>query len=157
MLRVYARPGVAPACLRLQDAHGLDVAMMLAVLHSGASGRVPSPEQIQALDEGCRAWRQTVIRPLREARQAMKSHHWLASQPLVSGLRESVKEAELTAERIETGVLEQMLAGISPRSEPLDLDGLIELTVTVLDLYDPGRTERLPTHVETIASAVLKG
>ncbi len=131
--------------------------MMLAVLRGGACGRVPSPEQIQALDEGCRAWRQTVIRPLREARRAMKSHDWLAAQPLVSGLRESVKAAELTAERIETDVLEHMLADIAPRSEPLGLDGLIELTVTVLDLYDPGRTERLPTDVKTIASAVWKG
>lgn len=131
--------------------------MMLAVLHGGTSGRVPSPEQMQVLDEGCRTWRESVIRPLREARRAMKSHEWLSSQPVVSGLRESIKKAELAAERIEADVLGQMIADIPPRSRPLDLDGLIELTMMVLDLHDPERTERLPPDVETIAAAALKG
>ncbi|PLP59049.1 TIGR02444 family protein [Mesorhizobium loti] len=156
MLGVYARPGVAPACLRLQEAHGLDIPLMLAVLHGGVSGRVPGPEQIQALDRNCRVWREIAIRPLREIRRAMKAHDWLASQPRVLLLRESVKAAELDAERVEADVLEQMLGEISPRARLLDIEGLVELTVTVLDLYDPERPKRLPADVETIAAAVLQ-
>lgn len=156
MLSVYARPGVAPVCLRLQEAHGLDIPLMLAVLHGGVSGRVPGPEQIRAFDQACRAWRETAIRPLREARRAMKSHDWLASQPRVPDLRESVKAAELAAERVEVDVLEQMLDDIPPSSGLIEIAGLIGLTVTVLDLYDPERTKRVPADVDTIAAAVLQ-
>ncbi|WP_200911749.1 TIGR02444 family protein [Mesorhizobium sp. 1M-11] len=156
MLGVYARPDVAPACLRLQDAHGLDIPLMLAVLYGGVCGRVPDPEQIRAFDENCRVWRETAIRPLREVRRAMKSHDWLASQPRALLLRERVKAAELEAERVEADVLERMLGDISLGSRQIDIDGLIDLTVTVLDLYDPGRAKRVPPDVDTIAAAVLQ-
>ncbi|MCG7506883.1 TIGR02444 family protein [Mesorhizobium retamae] len=156
MLSVYARPGIAAACLRLQEAHGLDIPLMLAVLHGGVSGRVPGLEQIQAFDRNCRIWREAAILPLREARRTMKSHQWLASQPRVPSLREHVKAAELEAERVEADVLEQMLSDILPGPRLIDLDGLSEITVTVLDLYDPGRTERVPPEVNTIVAAVLQ-
>lgn len=156
MLGVYANPGVATACLRLQEAHGLDIPLMLAVLHGGVTGHVPGPEQIQMFDQNCRAWREAAIRPLREARRAMKSHDWLASQPRVPGLRDSVKAAELEAERVEADVLEQMLSDIPPGPRLIDIDGLSGLTATVLDLYDPGRTERVPPDVNTIAAAALQ-
>ncbi|MDW6024340.1 TIGR02444 family protein [Mesorhizobium sp. BAC0120] len=155
MLSVYSRPGVAPACLRLQDDHGLDIPLMLAVLYGGVTGRVPSSEQIRTFDQNCRVWRETAVRPLRQVRRAMKSHNWLASQPRILLLRERVKAAELDAEKVEAEVLEQMLGEILPSSRLCDVEGLLDLTVSVLDLYDPERKEWLPSDLNAIAAAVL--
>jgi len=41
----YGRPGVATACLRLQDEHGLDVNMVLACLWWERSGGAPLPSE----------------------------------------------------------------------------------------------------------------
>jgi len=155
MLAVYSRPGVAAACLRLQETHGLDVTLLLAVLYGGVTGHVPDERQILAFDHGCSAWRMTVVHPLRTARRAMKQHLWLEQQAQSQALRQRVKAAELDAERIQASFLEEEVLKIPMSSALCDVRRLGTLADAVLDIFDLHRAIRLSEDVLTIANGVL--
>jgi uncharacterized protein (TIGR02444 family) len=111
-LDIYARPGVAAACLALQDRHGLDVNLLLACLFLGTQGRVLSRAALeQAMDE-VEALHARVIRPLRAARRELKRQvegGGVMADALVR-LRAQLKAAELDAEHIEQLMIEAVLA-----------------------------------------------
>lgn len=109
MLRFYARPGVAPACLRLQEACGIDIPLFLALLHAAASGRVLNASWIELVDRTCVTWRESVVKPLRAIRTDMKSSRWMTLDRRVPELREEIKSMELFAERIEVEILESLI------------------------------------------------
>lgn len=102
-LALYARPGVAPACLRLQARRGVDVNLLLYGLWLGAEkSRRLSPAEIDALRAQVRTIHDGVVRPLRQARTALKG--MLEGSPfdaLVGTLRTAVKGHELDAEHLE--------------------------------------------------------
>lgn len=103
-LAVYGREGVKPACLALQAA-GLDVNLALWIAWHGAYGRDARP----ALD-GAMAlsadWSMRVVKPLRAARNALKSPPDYVSADAASDLRKAILSAELEAERLEQLALE---------------------------------------------------
>lgn len=111
-LRVYARSGVAAACLRLQDEAGLDVNLLLFALYAGRSGYAIAVEDWERLDALVNPLRVHVIQPLRHARR------WLKEQPPipleqvqegVSELRPALAGLELQAERHVQALLERAL------------------------------------------------
>jgi uncharacterized protein (TIGR02444 family) len=105
---VYAAPGVAEACLDLQDRHGLDVNLLLFCAWAGVQGRVLDGGDIGLLRSVARPWHDNVVSPLRAARR------WLKQQTAVpddlgEAFREEVKALELQAEMLEQLVLYQEL------------------------------------------------
>lgn len=105
-LGVYARPGVAEACLALQERQGLDVNLLLFCCWAGARGHALTGDELARLIAAVRPWQEGVVKPLRAARR------WLKLQTTAPGeeaaaLRGRIKEQELAAERIE----QQLLAG----------------------------------------------
>jgi uncharacterized protein (TIGR02444 family) len=94
-LGFYARPGVAPACLELQDRHGKDVLIALFVCWVGISGRGRLDEAALAAAEATALpWRTEVVEKLRRTRHALKG---------ISGaenLYSRMKKIELDAEKI---------------------------------------------------------
>jgi uncharacterized protein (TIGR02444 family) len=103
-LAVYGRPGVAPACLALQDRHGLDVNLLLYCGWCGSRGRALSGEEIAALDARVADWRREVVLPLRGVRRWMKTQEAAPGEE-AGALRDEVKRLELEAERIEQDLL----------------------------------------------------
>lgn len=102
---LYARPGVAEACLALQDDHGVDVPCLLFAAWAGAARGIAldaaSAAEAVALTAG---WQRAVVAPLRDVRRRLKD----APQSHPAGaevLRGQVKAAELEAERIELAAL----------------------------------------------------
>jgi uncharacterized protein (TIGR02444 family) len=93
---LYAKPGVAPACIALQDQHGKDVLIALYGAWLGVSGRGRlDAAELARLEAETRPWREQVVRPLRRTRQALKG---------VAGAEElyaRMKQIELDAERAE--------------------------------------------------------
>ena len=68
-LDIYARPGVADACLQLQNEAGVDVMMFLMVTFAAIRHRILlTPAEIRELDEACRPWREQIVQPLRAIR-----------------------------------------------------------------------------------------
>ena len=103
---VYARPGVAEACLDLQDRHGLDVNLLLFCAWAGTRGRRLDGGDLGLLRSASRPWHDEVVAPLRAARR------WLKLQSAVPDdlgevFREEVKSLELQAEMLEQLVLYQ--------------------------------------------------
>lgn len=100
---VYGRPGVADACLRLQDRLGLDVNLLLFGCWVGVlgGGRVEERDWKRLIGETS-AWRAETVEPLRAIRRRLKTASWPGIDPAAaSALREAVMQLELEAERLE--------------------------------------------------------
>lgn len=97
-LAIYARPGVSPCCLELQDRDGRDVNMLLLALFCGSVlGRRLDDQDIAVLEAAIADWARRVSRPLRLVRRDLKS--W-AADPDIAALRGAVQAVEIEAERL---------------------------------------------------------
>ena len=66
--------GVGAACLELQDAHELDVNVLLFCLWCGASGRgALTADEMKIATDAVHAWHHDIVRALRAVRTLMKS------------------------------------------------------------------------------------
>jgi uncharacterized protein (TIGR02444 family) len=115
---VYAEPGVAEACLRLQDEHGADICLLLAALWSAADGPgLLGAEDFAALDELVAPFRDNVVRPLRQVRRWMKAAGYHPDP-----LRERIKAEELAAEQREIALIAYWLTRKAPRRPAADAE-----------------------------------
>lgn len=93
----YRRPGVAEACLALQDQHGQNVPLLLWALWSRAQGR---GADFASGGELARRWEEEAVGPLRRLRRALKTlAPDLIADPDREAVRDQVKTVELDAER----------------------------------------------------------
>jgi uncharacterized protein (TIGR02444 family) len=105
-LAVYAAPGVAAECLALEKASDIDVNMLLFCAWLGARKTVMTPEDIEAFEAIVSPWRQSIVRPLRAARDAMKVMPEMAHED-IRALRKQILEVELRTEQIQQALLFQ--------------------------------------------------
>ena len=101
---LYGRPGVAAACLALQDRHGADVPLLLAALWHAARGR--GPPDLERWREISNSWGAAAVLPLRKLRRDLKG------RPGWEAVRGRVKHLELAAER---ATLVQLARDARPR------------------------------------------
>jgi len=117
-LRTYAVPGVAPACLALQDAHGVDVNLLMFWLWAGAERGVEADgPAIGRADALIGAWRENVVLPLRAARSWMKRQPFMEEEGCAR-LREEIKRRELEAEQVEQAMLHRWAGTLEPARRP---------------------------------------
>ncbi len=100
-LAVYAAPAVAEECLALQQGFGADVNLLLFCAWMGTRAYAMDEAQIAAAMSVVAAWHDQVVRPLRGARQYVKT----LSRGELEPYRTNVKRDELEAERIEQAML----------------------------------------------------
>jgi uncharacterized protein (TIGR02444 family) len=108
---LYAAPGVAEACLALQDRHGCDVNVLLFAAWVGAvhRGAIVPPEMAEAV-ANVQDWQAEIVRPLRSMRRRLKSGPPPAPNESSDSLRARIKAIEIEAERIELAALESLAA-----------------------------------------------
>lgn len=106
-LSAYGRPGVADACLRLQDQHGQNTSFLLWAVWA----EVKDPDLLARAAAVTRAWDEAALRPLRAVRRALKAAQPPVDDAAREGLREDVKGAELRAERVLMETLASLSAG----------------------------------------------
>jgi uncharacterized protein (TIGR02444 family) len=116
-LRLYARPGVAPSCLRLQERHGIDVNILFCCLWLGMEGQSATRRDVMRMVARVRTLHEHVVRPLRVARTALK--RMLGSEagefhPAAGALRAAIKKSELDAEHLEQIMLSAMPSRHAP-------------------------------------------
>lgn len=114
-LDFYARPGVAEACLELQDRHGLDVNL---VLYCCWRGDVLSEAQIQAAIGLTAPWREEAVQPLRALRRRLKPGFPPFPEAGVLALRKRIADAELEAERLQQQALDALARNEGPILAP---------------------------------------
>ncbi|MGY6628802.1 MAG: TIGR02444 family protein [Oceanicaulis sp.] len=110
-LAVYPGAGVKAACLALQDA-GLDVNLALWIAWHAAHGRDARTGLDTALAMSA-DWSTRVVKPLRAARDALKSPPDYADADAAAALRKAVLSAELEAERLQQMALEAISGAVS--------------------------------------------
>lgn len=103
----YARPGVEGICLHLQQ-QGQDVCLLLCALWLEQRNVSADHMRLQQLRDASQPWQHSVVKPLRELRQAWRAA--ATHDPALAQLRERIKTAELEAEREQLRRLEQVTA-----------------------------------------------
>jgi uncharacterized protein (TIGR02444 family) len=108
-LGFYARPGVAPALIALQDRDGLDVNVILYALWLGLTrGHATSAADLAVAEAAAAPLRAAVVVELRGLRRRLRPH----SDPDVQALRRRVQALEIAAER---AVQERLAGSLTPR------------------------------------------
>lgn len=96
----YQRAGVAEVCLSLQDRADADVNMLLAAAWLAADARRWQAEDVAAITQACRHWRNACLLPLRQIRRDLKglvaADNWY----------QRIKVLELEAERYQLRLIE---------------------------------------------------
>jgi uncharacterized protein (TIGR02444 family) len=161
-LDIYARPGVADACLRLQNEAGVDVMLLLIATFAAVKRRnFLSPDALKSLDEACGPWREQIVSPLRKIRSGLKSGPSPAPCEETEQFRSKIKTIELAAERLQNRLLAEALRLGPPEREPASPERLSSVLVEVVNLYATRRGEklegRLLSPIETIVEASLAG
>ncbi len=105
-VHVYALPGVAPLCRRLQDEHGLDVNVLLAILWQAHRGASLDDAVLERLSLAAQPTHARVLE-IRALRRTVASDRTF--EPRWQETHEHLKAAELAAERMELTALEAVL------------------------------------------------
>jgi uncharacterized protein (TIGR02444 family) len=116
-LRLYRQPGVAEACITLQEESGADVNLLLFLLWHGAQQRRVPAAEIARLDQKIAAWRERAVIPLRAIRRALKAPQGLVEAGTAEAFRTRIKAVELEAERLQQEALYE-LVHVSLLGEP---------------------------------------
>jgi uncharacterized protein (TIGR02444 family) len=98
-IRLYGAPGCAPACLELQERHGIDVTLMLFCLWLGATRGEPIDARLPALSRAAEEWRRSAVLPIRAARKWLKGEAKTAEA--AAALYQVVLSAEIDCEHGE--------------------------------------------------------
>jgi uncharacterized protein (TIGR02444 family) len=117
-LRLYRRPGVADACIALQDECGVDVNVLMFFLWLAADKRlVPAPDA-RAVCEQAGLWHDDVVAPLRAVRRKLKGGSTLVERNTAELFRTRIKAVELEAERLQQEALFAMAPNLE--TEPTE-------------------------------------
>lgn len=125
-VRAYEAPGVAEACLSLQDHNEQNVPLLLWAAWIAASGRRPDEETLEAVCDTARAWDGSTIAPLRAVRRTLKAAIPDIEDAARLAIRDQVKAVELAAERRLLEALEALAPPPSGPARPA-LDGLTDV------------------------------
>ena len=124
VLTAYAAPGVASACLELQDTAGQNVPLLLWTAWSAKTGRTLDEDMREAACDTARVWEETAIAPLRAIRRTLKATMVDMDNDDREAVRGQVKAAELDAERRLLLALEALSFAPSGPSRPA-IDALV--------------------------------
>jgi uncharacterized protein (TIGR02444 family) len=112
-LDFYRRPGVAEACLVLQDGCGVDVNLLLLFLWLATLRRLLTPQTVRTVCGRAERWREDVVKPLRAVRRRLKEGAHLVDRPAAEAFRARVKIVELESERLQQEALFALAAGLT--------------------------------------------
>jgi uncharacterized protein (TIGR02444 family) len=109
-IKLYAVPGVAAACIELQDQAGVDVNVLFFLLWQATQNRALDEAEVAEIDRVIGAWRELTVVPLREMRRALKTPPPVMTAEAAETFRNRIKGAELEAERLQQEALYEMSA-----------------------------------------------
>jgi len=159
-LAIYARPGVAEACLALQNELGVDVMLLLMATFAAVRHRILlTADEIRTLDEACRPWREQIVRKLRAIRTELKTGPRPAPGEATEPFRAQVKALELQAEKIENQLLAECLPLRRPETKTVQPDQLRGVLNDVALCFAGGRGTKpddcLSSSIEAIVEAAM--
>ena len=159
-LAIYAKPGVAEACLALQDEAGVDVMMLLTTTFAAVKQRLLlAPDEIRALNEACRLWREQIVWPLRAIRSGLKAGPQPAPSEATEQFRSQVKALELAAEKLQNKLLVECLPLRLPEKETVRPEQIRTVLENVVSFFAEGQgtatKANLASSIDTIVEAAI--
>jgi len=155
-LALYAKPGVAEACLTLQNEAGVDVMLLLMVTFAAVKHRISlTPDEIRTLDEACRPWREQIVRKLRTIRTELKTGPQPAPNSETEKFRAKVKTIELEAERLENRLLAERLPLRPPAQERLRPEQLRAILHDVIMSFASRRGTKAAASLSSSIDAIV--
>jgi uncharacterized protein (TIGR02444 family) len=139
-LKLYGRPGVAPACIALQDGLGLDVNLLLFCCWHGRAKRKLEAADLKRAIGAVAGWQHDVVQPLRAVRRRLKAGVPPISTAESEALRRKVNDLEIEGERIAQAALEALPAPLAGRRSAIDANLALYLTLMG---RDPARAPEL--------------
>ena len=121
----YQRPGVAEACLALQDNGGADVNLLLAAAWLAERGCGWSSDDVARLAHLCAGWRTRCLLPLRQVRRYLKE------QMEIDDLYRRVKALELEAERYQLRLIEETVRHLPLQASAVGATGLLAANLEI--------------------------
>ena len=100
-IKFYAVPGVADACIELQDKAQVDVNILFYLLWNATQGRAFNAADIAEIERQIGPWRELAVIPIRNIRRALKSPPPVMEPAAAESLRTRIKAVELEAERLQ--------------------------------------------------------
>lgn len=120
-LRLHARPGVARACLWLQERCGADVNLLLLCCWLASRGRAVDGRFLARAAAGVAAWRRDAVEPLRRVRRRLKPGPPGVPPAWRAPVRAAALSAELAAEQVEQLLLARLAARLPRgRARPVE-------------------------------------
>jgi uncharacterized protein (TIGR02444 family) len=104
-LRCYARSGVAPLCLHLQDELRADVLLLLYLAWRADRGQAVTSAELDPLLQRSMALRRNLIEPLRAARRALGAAARATASEALQASASALAAAELRSERLQSAWL----------------------------------------------------
>lgn len=117
-LGFYRQPGVAEACIALQDGCGADVNILLFFLWLATARRCIPPAPAEALCGRVGPWRDDVVVPLRTLRRRLKDGSSLIERNAAELFRTRIKAVELESERLQQEAMFALAGGLATESAP---------------------------------------
>lgn len=160
-LDIYARPGIADACLQLQNHAGVDVMMFLTAAYAAVRHRIllTLPE-IRELDAACRPWREQIVRPLRAIRTGLKAGPPPAPSSETEPFRSKIKSIELAAERLQNQLLADRLPLRPAERDAVNAEDLRSVLGRVVTFFLETRRDTpvadLRSSIEQIVEAAIQ-
>jgi uncharacterized protein (TIGR02444 family) len=115
-LRFYRQPGVADACIALQDGCGVDVNVLLFFLWLATARRCVPLAAATAVCGKVAAWQDDVVAPLRALRRRLKDGSSLVERSAAEWFRTRIKAVELESERLQQEAMFALAAGLATES-----------------------------------------
>jgi uncharacterized protein (TIGR02444 family) len=121
----YQRPGVAEACLALQDGAGADVNLLLAGAWLAERNCRWQRDDVAALVRVCADWRSQCLLPLRQVRRYLKE------KMEIEELYRQVKLLELEAERYQLHLIEEAIDHLPQQRDGLAAEELLSANLRI--------------------------
>jgi len=116
-LQLYRQPGVADACIALQEESGVDVNLLMFLLWNATRRRTFTSDQVDWIESKISAWRESAVIPLRDVRRALKVPTLLVPAATAEAFRTKIKAVELEAERLQQEAMYDLEPHVPPGEE----------------------------------------
>ena len=104
-IKFYQVPGVAPACIDLQDQAKVDVNVLFFLLWNATQSRALNADEVAKVEGMIGPWREMAVVPIRNVRRALKTPPSVMAPEAAESLRTRIKAVELEAERLQQEAL----------------------------------------------------
>lgn len=156
----YKRPGVATACLALQEQLDIDVNVLLYCCWHGATRGCVVERDFEAVLEFTGNWSSSLVRPLRAARSWLRNEGCDRNEIPADdcdALRQSIKDAELESERLQQLAMERLTATPcqQPRSESARADAALQNIAAYLQKLGSTVTDESRSNLAIVISGVF--